>query len=170
LLFTCLAFPFLGTYAWLSGRVASAKDVAQVKIKKAIPPEDQMLWTFSLNDARTKLFWEHSREFEYRGEMYDVIRSETRGDSVLYWCYWDRKETKLKKQLNVLVMKMMGPGPQSRNHGAQINDFFRSLFFQDSTYGDQIAFYPPKDRCTTFYHFSLSLHDTIPLSPPPDVC
>jgi hypothetical protein len=149
--------------------VAVAKDVAQVRIKNAIPQEDQLLWTFSLNDARTKLFWEHAREFEYKGEMYDVIRSETKGDSVSYWCYWDRKETRLKKQLNVLVMKMMGPGPQSKNNGTRINDFFRSLFFQDTAYVDEVAFHLSQNRCNTAYRFSLSLHDTIPLSPPPDV-
>ena len=149
--------------------MASAKEVALVKVKKAIPPEDQMRWTFSLEDARTKLFWEHSREFEYKGEMYDVIRTDTKGDSVSYWCYWDRKETKLKKQLNVLVMKLMGPGPQSRNQGTQINDFFRSLFFQSSIYEDDIAFHAPQNRCYTAYQFSLSLHDSIPPSPPPDI-
>jgi len=149
--------------------VASAKEVALVKIKKAVPPEDQIVWTFSLEDARTKLFWEHSREFEYKGEMYDVIRTETRGDSVSYWCYWDRKETKLKKQLNVLVMKLMGPGPQSRSQGTQISDFFRSLFFQSITHEGDVAFHAPQNRCSTAYQFSLSLYDSIPPSPPPDI-
>jgi hypothetical protein len=139
------------------------------QIRKAIPEEDQMLWTFSLADAQTKLSWEHSREFEYKGEMYDVIRSETRGDSVSYWCYWDRKETKLKRELNVLVANMLGPGAQNRNQEKQIQEFFRTLFSPTTPPAPFHVISDPQGRCITPYHLPLSAFELTPPYPPPEL-
>lgn len=144
-----------------------AKDVAGYKIKRAIPQEDQLLWKFSANDAKTKLFWEHSREFEYKGEMYDVIRSETKGDSISYWCYWDRKETKLRKELNVLLVNLMGPCQQNKNEGRQLNEFFKSLFLPVSSIGQNLAVGQDHQRTMIPYNFSLHAFDRIPPVPPP---
>jgi hypothetical protein len=168
-LFICLVLPFLGTYAWLSGRIESAKESASLSIKRAIPQNDQILWTFSITDARSKLHWEHSREFEYKGEMYDIIRSQIKGDSVWYWCYWDRKEAKLKKQLNILVARMMGPGPYNRNERTQINDFFRSFFFQTTSREHDVICHHLINPDFSQYNFSVSLHELTPPFPPPKV-
>jgi len=168
-LFACLVLPFLGTYAWLSGRIENAKESASLTIKRAIPQDDQLLWTFSISDARTKLQWEHSKEFEFKGEMYDVIRSETKGDSILYWCYWDREETKLKRQLDILIVNMMGPGSHNRNQGTQINDCFRSFFFQVDDHQHDVICGQLFDPVFSPYIFSVSLHQLTPPLPPPEV-
>jgi hypothetical protein len=145
-----------------------AKDVAGYKIKRAIPQEEQLLWKFSTEDARQKLDWEHSREFEYKGEMYDVIRSETKGDSIWYWCYWDRKETKLRKELNVLLVNLMGPGQQNKNEGRQLNDFFKSLFPPASSVKQNLAMGFEHQQVLIPYTFSLHAFDRIPPVPPPE--
>ena len=148
--------PFLGNYAWLKGRIS-------------IPQDDQLLWKFSAEDARLKLDWEHSREFEYKGEMYDVLRSETKGDSIWYWCYWDRKETKLRKELNVLLVNLMGPGQQNKNEGRQLNDFFKSLFLPVSSVKQYLAIGLDHQRDLIPYNFSLHAFDRIPPVPPPEL-
>ena len=150
--------------------MALAKDAAALKIKKAIPTEDQMVWKFSIADSKSKLEWEHSREFEYKGEMYDVIRSEQRGDTMWYWCYWDRKETKLKKQLNILALNLLGPGATHRNHGQQIHEFFKAFYFPVNNSETPVALEASHSRCITPYHFSLTLHKIAPPVPPPWVC
>lgn len=167
-LFVCLVLPFLASYAWLEGRITAAKVSSTIKIKKAIPPEDQILWKFSLEDAKTKLFWEHSKEFEYKGEMYDIIRSQQHGDTIWYWCYWDRKETKLKRELNILIVNRMGPGPQKRNEGRQVLEFFRALYFQvEPSTSDPIAFYKRINEFSA-YKFNLLKREIIPPNPPPE--
>lgn len=161
--------PFLGNYAWLKGRISEAKDLAGYKIRKAIPQDEQLLWKFSMEDARLNLEWEHSREFEYKGEMYDVIRSETKGDTILYWCYWDRKETKLRKELNVLLVNLMGPGQHNKNEGRQLNDFFKSLFLPVSTVKQNLAAELDHQCDLIPYHFSLHAFERIPPVPPPEL-
>ena len=146
-----------------------AKDMAGYKIKKAIPQQEQLLWKFSTEDARLKLDWEHSREFEYKGEMYDVLRSETKGDSIWYWCYWDRKETKLRKELNVLLVNLMGPGQQNKNEGRQLNDFFKSLFLPVSSVKQYLAIGLDHQGDLIPYTFSLHAFDRIPPVPPPEL-
>ncbi len=42
--------------------------------------------------------WEHAREFEWKGEMYDVVKKENKDGDVLYTCKKDTKEDHLKKQ------------------------------------------------------------------------
>ena len=169
-LFCCLVLPFLGTYIWFQGRIASARDVAALKIKKTIPPDDEILWKFSLADSKNKLEWEHSQEFEYNGEMYDVIRSEQKGDTMWYWCYWDRKETLLKKELNLLTLNLLGPGATHQNHGQRIDEFFKTLYPPELIGKTHLALQVPNSRCNTSYYFSLALHLTTPPAPPPWIC
>jgi len=160
-------FPFLGTLIWMEGRLASIQHTVSLKMKKATSVEDQLPWTFSIQDAATKLHWEHSREFEYKGEMYDVIRTTYAGDSVTYWCYWDRKETKLRKQRNVIVFNLLGPPPQERNHQSQITDFFRGLFYhaQDPQHADRQM--PSVRHCIIPYFPLRSDYLPDPQAPPP---
>mgnify|MGYP003402136436 FL=1 len=146
-----------------------AKDMAGYKIRKAIPQDEQLLWKFSTEDAKLKLDWEHSREFEYKGEMYDVLRSETKGDSIWYWCYWDRKETKLWKELNVLLVNLMGPGQQNKNEGRQLNDFFKSLILPFSSIKQNLAEGHDHQQSMIPYNFSLHAFDRIPPVPPPEL-
>lgn len=51
------------------------------------------------DEIESKLAWEHEREFELGGEMYDVISSEFKGDSIVYHCIHDIKESSIKKRM-----------------------------------------------------------------------
>lgn len=58
---------------------------------------------FANDDLETELDWEHDNEFEYRGEMYDVVERETRGDSTYFSLWWDKDETELNRKLAKLI-------------------------------------------------------------------
>lgn len=60
---------------------------------------------FSKEEAENKLEWEHSKEFEFSGVMYDVVYKRIKSDSVFYWCWKDVKETELNYKLTQLVEK-----------------------------------------------------------------
>ena len=51
------------------------------------------------DEIDSKLVWEHEREFELGGEMYDVISSQIMGDSIFYQCLHDAKETSINKRI-----------------------------------------------------------------------
>jgi hypothetical protein len=151
----------------MEGRLASTRHAASLKIKKAIPVEEQLPWTFSLADAAHKLDWKHSREFGYKGEMYDIIRTSYHGDSVTYWCYWDREETKLRKQRNLIVFNLLGPSPLERNQQNTISVFFRSLYFSTLPLSPTNPAIIDVRRCITPYHPLHSEYHSDPHSPPP---
>jgi hypothetical protein len=127
LLFCCLIVPFLGAYLWLHGEIQLARQQSANFIHENPESNAHLLLTFSIEDSKTKLNWEHSREFKYQGNMYDIIRSEISGDSISYWCYLDRKESKLKKSMDELLTFFTGQPPQNTNPQRHLIDFYKSL-------------------------------------------
>ena len=80
-----------------------AKKEIEDHIAAGISKSDLVLLIFSTEETRTLLRWEHSREFEYKRQMYDIVETKSLGDTVYYWCRWDQKETKLNEQLRELA-------------------------------------------------------------------
>ena len=62
-----------------------------------------VLLQFSKTDTKTLLQWEHDTEFEFQGQMFDVMEVSEKGDSVTYVCWPDKEETHLNQQLAQLV-------------------------------------------------------------------
>jgi hypothetical protein len=96
-----------------------------------IDKEELVLLKFTEEEKQTVLNWKHSREFEYRGEMYDIVTTERLGDTTYYWLWWDHEETKLNKQLSGLVAFALGHHPDHQEKQQRLNDFFKSLYFND---------------------------------------
>lgn len=105
------------------------KQKVRKEVKEMIIPnlkeEDMLMLSFSLVEAETHIIWHHSREFEYRDEMYDVVKSESRKDSVIFWCWHDRKETDLGKKLDVLSAQSMANDPQKKEQQQRINNMLK---------------------------------------------
>ncbi len=89
-----------------------------------------VLFKFTDTEAQTELNWEHSKEFEYKGQMYDVVEKLIQGDTIYYWCWWDHEETKLNKQLDRLLANVLGDNPQRQEKKSQLADFFKKLFYE----------------------------------------
>lgn len=71
-------------------------------IKNGATDSELVHFTFALKDTVHAMEWKHSREFKYRKTMYDIVHREYKGDSVLYKCWKDTKETELSKRYNAL--------------------------------------------------------------------
>jgi len=96
-----------------------------------------------------KLKWEHSKEFEYRGEMYDVVYKKETTDSLFYWCWWDHEETQLNKQRASLTKLLLDSDTKRQESTSRIAFFFKSLYSETgenrdepiSTYSKESLFY-----------------------------
>jgi len=91
-------------------RLKQAEIRKQIKmaIKAGVPDEE--LTVFRLTDSNAGDFeWIHSREFRFRGMMYDVVREEagTDGERVLH-CVTDVQETRLFCKLDEAARKAAG--------------------------------------------------------------
>lgn len=86
----------------------------------------QVLWVFSQEEV-LNLHWEHEREFEYRGEMYDVIERESNGDSVFLLCFHDREETELKRKMVQFLVRQPDNSYPLQETEIRFFDFFSKL-------------------------------------------
>ncbi len=98
---------------------------------EGIAEEELTLLTFSKREASTLLDWEHPKEFEYRGQMYDVVKQYSSKDSLYYWCWPDHKESQLNQELAALTELLFNRNPQRQTNKEQVAVFFKSLFFQE---------------------------------------
>lgn len=72
-------------------------------------------------EEKKQLRWEHSKEFEYNGEMYDVVESKSENGKITYWCWWDNEETNLNRRLNNLLARALhDTEPSSSTKNAQL--------------------------------------------------
>lgn len=115
-----------------------------------------------------KLRWEHAKEFEYQGEMYDIVYKTVRGDSIYYWCWWDRAETALNQQLASLLLVAWQHSPKHKHTKASFFDFYKKLFFQDCSHFAATFF--PKEKAMYPREYSVSRPNPSekPFTPPPE--
>ena len=65
--------PFYGTYFYLSLQQKAIQETVKRKLKEGIPANELVKLTFSTSEIDKVLRWEHDKEFEYQGQMYDII-------------------------------------------------------------------------------------------------
>jgi hypothetical protein len=128
LLLSCLAAPLLLGYGWLRYQKSVVRKTVKRQLIAGLKPDELVLLKFTPEEARTALHWEHSREFEYQGQMFDVVKTETRGDTIFYYCWWDHAETELNQKIQALVANALHNNPQHQDNQARLSCFFKSLF------------------------------------------
>ena len=162
-LLLCLTLPFMATWKFLSDHLHKTKKEVSIKLADGTDNETEVLLKFTHKES-SHLYWEHSKEFQYKGEMYDVIRSEVRGDTNWYWCHWDQKETKIKKSRTSLFAGNNDSNPVNQNTTDHIVRFFKSLchIFHDKPVNADIALI--QSRVITNYCFGTT--SFYPFPPP----
>ncbi|MDF2158140.1 hypothetical protein [Algoriphagus sp. CAU 1675] len=109
-------------------RQESVKSEVKAKLEEGIEEDRLLILKFSRKESEEELRWEHEREFEYRGEMYDIVSSEITGDSVIYTVWWDQEETALKKKIEEVSNSLFGEGPLDHDSLDVIQNFYRTLY------------------------------------------
>lgn len=167
LLFLCLLLPFYGTYTWLKVQKKQVKRAVKWKMIEGISQEQLETLVFSREEAEKELRWIHSREFEYRGEMYDIVETIECSDSIRYICWWDHEETKLNRQLAGLVEKVFQKNPITRNHQQQVVLFYRMLFCNGVEMHD-FTQYPSSISQQSSEFCCQLINNPAPPTPPPE--
>jgi hypothetical protein len=99
--------PCVGSFPWLNFKRAMLKKEVRRYLTQRSESDRLAVLRFSKEETETLLRWEHSGEFEYKGQMYDVVQAWTVGDTVYYRCWQDREETKLNNRLRELAEKAL---------------------------------------------------------------
>ncbi len=100
------------------------------RIKHGIPEEQRVEITITQEiENDVKVFKRiHSREFRYMGEMYDVLSSETKGDTTVYTCIHDVKESGLFNDLDRLVNQQVNHNPNEKENKEFAASFFNQHY------------------------------------------
>lgn len=127
ILIISLFFPLGGSFIFLQIQRQLIKKEIKHRIIEGIDKDELVVLRFTRTESEEKLRWKESREFEYGGEMYDIVDSESGGDTVTYWCWWDRAETKLNKHLNEQASRTSEHNPWNQENLKRITTFLQSL-------------------------------------------
>ncbi len=128
ILLVSLVIPFCIIFLWFQGQLFFASEQARAFINRDHEKKEWVWLKFSVKEAEETLQWEHSKEFEFKGEMYDVIESFFAGDSVTYCVYHDKRESQIKKKLKSFVTEFIRHGHTSDKQKQHTTHFFKSLY------------------------------------------
>jgi hypothetical protein len=134
-LFFALLLIFQMQGPWLIFKIQQQAVRSEIKQQlKAGVPEDELVnlkiakvWEEEPNDRFER---EHSREFRFDGEWYDIMRSQDLGDTTLYVCIHDVKESRLFERLAELTLAEMSEPEQEENRLLILSNFISDYHFE----------------------------------------
>ncbi|MBN1819149.1 MAG: hypothetical protein JW833_00435 [Prolixibacteraceae bacterium] len=160
-LLLCLWLPVVVTMLWLLYQKELIRDEVKQQIASGLNKEMLITLKFQAEESYQLLKWEHSREFKYNNQKYDVVNSENRGDSVFFLCWKDEKETGIENRIEELLIKAMGKDPVSREKQQKLTKFYQSLFCSGKFE------WKPFDRNSEILTYSVTITYYSDISPPP---
>ena len=165
LLFLCLLAPVVSTFSYLHYHKRSVRKHLKHDMMKTLDKDSFTLLKFSKEEAKNELNWEHSREFEFEGEMYDVVQTIEIGDSIHYYCWWDHKETRLNLALNKALSSTMNQDEENKKHQNNWITWLKNILPSERLSFNEF----PSERDKMNFCYAASHLDvlSIPLLPPP---
>ena len=126
-----ITLPFIGIYCWLKYEKAVVRKTVKHRLMEEIPSDELIQFTFALKDTATVLDWEHSKEFKFQGEMYDIVSRSYTADSVKYYLWWDHEETDLNRKLVRLTNSLINKNPVEQSKNGFISFVIKSVYNED---------------------------------------
>lgn len=160
-LFLCLVVPLVATFSYLYYQKVLIREEVLHQMFVSGNTEELVLFKFTEEETQTKLRWEHSSEFEYEDNMYDIVGKEIKGDTTYYWCWWDHEETMLNRQIDDLTANVFGSSPQKKKRQEKLVEFYKNLYCNSYS----TSSFPVKEIKTNI-HIHSYCYSTIYYSPP----
>ena len=130
LLLAALMLPVLVAMSWLKIHKKMVKREVKWLILNHLQKEDLIKLQFTTSE-KDALKWEHNREFECNGNMYDIVKSEISKDSFTYYCYLDHAETVLNNSIDKAIQHMVGKDAKQHQTKDELTNFLKSLYCND---------------------------------------
>lgn len=135
------------------------------QIRSGIAPEKLIQFSFTKLEVQ-QLNWKKVHEFEFEGEMYDIVASNIVNDIIQYTCFHDTKETKLKRRLYKFLSQFIDSDHHNDSDNQRTNSIQKVYFNQYSCFDDLVnrLFV---SRNVVPYYLSLYSYEYLDISPPP---
>lgn len=122
LLLAGMAVPFVGSFGWYYLQKRVIKKAVFEQLAKGIAKEELILLKFSAKESLKK------REFKHGGQMYDIVDYKIQGDSILYWCFWDSKESMLDQKFENLLKALISGNHKYSEFQKHLLVFLNNLY------------------------------------------
>lgn len=164
----CIALgSFSGTFFWYQIQKISIKKTISEYIDNGIEKEKLVLLKFTYADSETKLRWEHSKEFEYNNQMYDVVEIEYKNDSVYYLCWHDKEETAINNQIRKMAKFVLPNNIKDDHKDTKSQKNLGKNLYCNASVKDKILLSNTTINYLVYPFFYSSVCYT-PLTPPPN--
>lgn len=127
-----MLLPAVVTFSWLQHRKHVVKKEVKQNIIAGINKLELQILQFHHQEVDQKVEWEHSKEFEFEGKMYDVVEKEIINDSIRFFCWLDEEETELNRRLKSLLTDVYQNDVPLKLKNDLVLNFYKSLFFQNA--------------------------------------
>ncbi len=156
--------PVATIFTFLQYEKSALRREMKWKMIAGMDHEELVLLKFTKEETKTNLRWEHSKEFEYNGQMYDIVSKEIKGDSIFFRCWWDHEETNLNKKLKKLVASAFNQDEDNQEKQKGLY-FYLWSFFSPPVFDWQAA---PSHNMEVVYEDSIhpNIFNAIRISPP----
>lgn len=164
-----LLVPYLGTYGWLQFKKYQVRKEIKTRIISGINKKELVLLKFTTKEINTDLRWKHAGEFEYRNQMFDVVKKEVRSDSTFYYCLNDYAESGFNKHIKMLISEFMGQNPQKKENQKRLVKLFQTLY---CSICPEWNCHPPENEPNPIYAIYLFDYPPVlllPSVPPPKI-
>ncbi len=166
-LIVILYLPFWGLKYYFQQEIKTIRKEVKWMIAHETPEEDLVHFTFSQEQSK-KLNWKHDHEFEYNGQMYDIIRRNETKDSVTFVCWWDKAETELNHKLNTLCSVSFGKKTEKDPEKKHLFSYSKDLNYltTDVLQFNRVLFPLEKQFSFSFTKFIRRITNKPPTPPP----
>ncbi len=107
------------------------KEITQ-SIDKGNIKEELILFKFNKDEFEkgiNYIEWAEEGEFIIDGEMYDVVKSEVKADSIYLYCLHDNEESILYSTVMEIFNKLIGDEAANSGNLTSINNLFSEFYF-----------------------------------------
>ncbi len=161
--------PFIGTYTLLVHQRRAVRREVKMHLANRLRRDELTPMKFQQNSAAHKqLKWKRADEFELDGAMYDIVSSEVKGDTIVYLCWPDIKETNLNNDFKNMLADALGTNPFRKEHRNRLVQFIKKNYQAPSHY-EGLAIHVHYGSAVFGYAENyISLNSSPPVPPPPN--
>lgn len=125
--------PFFCGPTWLSMEKRQIQKHVRNKILPTVDEVELIKLTVLAEDTAKQFIWQHAREFEFQGKMYDIVKRKKKGNKITYLVWQDDEETHINTKIKQLANCIFDTSKDSQNSQASFQLLINTLFVEDKT-------------------------------------
>jgi hypothetical protein len=132
LLLAIFSVPFFWGPSWLSMEKRQIQKNVRNSILPSVDESELIIFEVSASDTTTHFKWKHSKEFEYQGKMYDIVKRKQTGDEITYLVWQDDEETAVNSKIKLVTNSIFDNSPVNQNNRLAFQLLIQSLYAEET--------------------------------------